>query len=107
MTAFDVSEQILFAVTQALVNVATASWISGIPLGHETGHDAKAGANFFGACFEQNGAIGLCQRIAEGNGCFINTRPCFCVQAFNGHAKLQHFVLNGIEEFAILVHAQQ
>ena len=107
MTAFGVSEQILFAVTHALVNMATASWIRGIPLGHETGHDAKACTNFFGACFKQDGAVSLCERIAESNGGFVNTRACFCVQAFNGHAKLQHLVLNGIEEFAILVHAQQ
>ena len=105
--AFGIGKQILFAVAQALVNVATATRISGIPLGHEAGHDAKARANFFGACFEQNGTVGLCEGIAESNGRFINAWPRFCVQAFNGDAKLQHLVLNGIEELAILVHAQQ
>jgi len=107
VTAFGIGKQILFAVTHALVNMATATRVSGIPLGHEAGHDAKARTNFFGACFKQDGAVGLCERIAESNGGFVNTRPGFCVQAFNGHAKLQHLVLNGVEELAILVHTQQ
>ena len=75
--------------------------------GHETGHDAKPLANFFGTGFKQNSTVGLLQRLAETNGRFVHARPGFSVQSFYGHFESQHVVHDGVEKFSVVVGAQK
>ena len=89
------------------MNVAAATRQLLVGLGHEAGHDAKACAYFLDAGLEQNGPVGLLQRFAESDGDLVNTGAGFGVQAFDGDAKGQHLVHDGLEEVAVLVHAQQ
>ncbi len=106
-----VIEQIGLAVAvmvrEALVNMPAATRQLLMRLGHEAGHDAKTGANFLGTGLEQNRAVSLRQRFAKTNGGLVDTGAGLGVQAFNRHAKGQHLVHDGVEEFPVLVHAQQ
>ena len=102
-----VEEEVVFAVRQALVNVSAAARQRLVRLGHETGHDAKAGTDLLGAGLEQNGAVGLFQSFAEANGGLVDTRASLGVQAFHRHAKGEHLVHDGVEKFPVLVDPQQ
>ena len=78
-----------------------------IRFGHETGHDAKLRADFFGTGLEEDGAIGLFHGLAKANRCLIDTGPGFGVQAFHRHTKSAHVVHDGVQKIPVLVHAQE
>jgi hypothetical protein len=107
LRALGVVEQVGLAVRQALVDVAAAARQLLVPLGHEAGHDAEALADLLGAGLEQDGAVGLLQRFAEADGGLVDAGAGLGVQALDRHAEGQHLVHQRIEEFAVLVHAQQ
>ena len=102
-----VVEQVALAVRQALVDVAAATRQFGVRLGHEAGHDAKAHADFLGPGLEQDGAVGLRQRLAEAQGRFQHARAGFGVQAFDRDAEGRHLVHQRLEILAVAHHAQQ
>jgi len=103
----DVEEEVGLAVTQALMDEAAADGQRVPPPGHEAGHDAVLLADFTGAGLEQDGAIGLFQRGAEGDGDFGDAGPGSGVQTFDGHAEDGHVVHQRIEEVAPVGHAQE
>jgi hypothetical protein len=74
-----------------------------VRLGHEAGHDAEARADFLGAGLEQDGAVGLLQRLAETDGRLVHAGAGLGVQAFDRHLERQHVVHQCVEEVAVLV----
>ena len=105
--AFGVEEKVAFAVRQTLMNVPRAARQMLVPLGHEAGHDAKPLADFFRAGFKKNGAIGLLQGTAKGDGHLVHTGSGLGVQTFDGHFEGRHVVKQRVEKFPLVAHAQE